>query len=64
MNNLSLYSAIFLIIYSYPIIDLIFYSVYLAIGNKVDNWQKAFFSSIHYLLLGYGVGMILIVGYT
>lgn len=63
-QNLSTYSMLFLIIYSYPIIDLIIYSCLLLLGTKMDNWLKGFFSSIHYLLLGYGVGMIMIVGYT
>jgi hypothetical protein len=63
-NNLSTYSSCFLIIYSYPIIDLILYSATLALGCKMDDWLKGFFSSIHFYLLGYGVGMIMLVGYT
>ncbi len=63
-NNLSTYGAIFLTIYSYPAIDLLFYAATLGLGTKMDNWVKGFFSTIHFLLLGYGVGMILIVGYT
>jgi hypothetical protein len=63
-NNLGDYSSRFIVIYSYPIIDLIFYAMTLGLGTKVDNWVKGFLSSIHFLLLGYGVGMILLVGYT
>lgn len=63
-NNLSTYSAIFLIIYGYPAVDAILYSLTLFLGNKMDSWIKEFFSTIHFLLLGYGVGMILLVGYT
>lgn len=57
-------SALFLIIYAYPAIDLLIYSVVLLLGNKVEDSVKSFFSVIHYMLLGYGAGMILIVGYT
>jgi hypothetical protein len=64
VNNLSTYGAIFLIIYSYPAVDLLFYAATLGLGTQMDNWVKGFFSTIHFLLLGYGVGMILIVGYT
>lgn len=63
-QNLSTYGAVFLIIYSYPVFDLLFYAGTLALGCKIDDWIKGFFSSIHFLLLGYGVGMIMIVGYT
>ena len=62
--NLSLMSIIFLIIYAYPVIDLILYSLCLWLGTKVEDDVKALFSVIHYMLLGYGAGMILIVGYT
>jgi hypothetical protein len=64
IQNLSTYGALFLIVYAYPVIDLIFYSTTLALGCKIDNWLKGFFSTIHFLLLGYGVGMIMLVGYT
>jgi hypothetical protein len=63
-KSMSTYGAIFLIIYGYPVLDLLFYSATLALGCKVDHWMKGFFSSLHFLLLGYGVGMVLIVGYT
>lgn len=63
-DNLSVYSAVFLMIYGYPVFDVLLYSLTLILGNKIDNWIKEFFSTIHFLLLGYGVGMILLVGYT
>jgi hypothetical protein len=63
-DNLSIYSAVFLLIYGYPVIDALLYSLTLLLGNKMDIWIKEFFSTIHFLLLGYGVGMILLVGYT
>lgn len=64
IQNLSTYGAIFLIIYGYPVVDLMFYSAYLGLGCKVDGWLKDFYGSIHFLLLGYGVGMIMLAGYT
>lgn len=63
-TNLSNMSTIFLIIYAYPLFDLIFYSLVLFLGTKVEDDVKSLFSVIHFMLLGYGVGMILIVGYT
>lgn len=64
-QNLSSMSTIFLIIYAYPAFDLIIYSLVLWLGTKVeDNSIKSLFSVIHFMLLGYGAGMILIVGYT
>lgn len=64
VQNLSTYGAVFLIIYGYPVFDLLFYAGTLALGCKIDNWLKGFFSTIHFLLWGYGIGMILLVGYT
>lgn len=64
VKNLSTYSAIFLIFYGYPIIDTIIYSLTLFLGCKTDDWVKGFFSTIQFLLIGYGVGMILLIGYT
>lgn len=63
-NSLSLYSYVFLIMYSYPAIDLLLYCLTLGVGSKMDDWVKGFFGSIHYLLLGYGVGMVMLAGYT
>jgi hypothetical protein len=34
-NNLSLYSYVFLIMYSYPIVDLLLYSLTLGLGSKM-----------------------------
>lgn len=62
--NMSIYAAAFLIFYSYPIIDLAFYASTLALGHMMERWVKSFFSQIHFYILGYGVGMILLVGYT
>lgn len=64
IQNLSTYGAIFLIMYGYPVVDLLFYAGYLVIGTKVDTWLKDFYGSLHFLLLGYGVGMIMLAGYT
>jgi hypothetical protein len=57
-------SAIFLVIYGYPFVDLLLYAFTLFLGTKVENSVKNFFASIHFLLIGYAVGMILIIGYT
>ncbi len=57
-------STVFLVIYAYPIFDVIIYSLVLWLGTKVEDNVKALFSTIHFMLLGYGAGMILIVGYT
>jgi len=63
MSTISM-STIFLIIYAYPAFDLILYSLCLWLGTKVEDDVKGLFSVIHYMLIGYGAGMILIVGYT
>jgi len=63
-QNLASMSAIFLVIYAYPAIDLLIYSLVLLLGNKVEDSVKGLFSAIHFMLIGYGAGMILIVGYT
>jgi len=61
---MTLYAALFLLFYGYPVIDLALYSLTLALGTLMDRWLKSFFSQIHFYILGYGVGMILLVGYT
>jgi hypothetical protein len=63
-SNLSAMSAIFLLIYGYPVIDLLLYALTLYLGTKVDSSVRIFYASLHFLMIGYGVGMILIVGYT
>lgn len=62
--NMSIFASLFLIFYGYPVIDLALYSITLALGSLMDRWVKNFFHQIHFYLLGYGVGMILLVGYT
>jgi hypothetical protein len=57
-------SAVFLLIYLYPAFDLLLYSLTLYLGTKVENNVKGLLSVIHFFLLGYGVGTVLIVGYT
>lgn len=57
-------TAAFLVIYLYPLFDLAIYSLTLFLGTKVENHIKNFFSMIHFLLIGYGVGMVLNTGYT
>jgi len=63
-NNLSSMSAAFLLIYGYPAIDLLIYIVALFLGTVVSDSVKGLFSVIHYFMLGYGVGMVLMTGYT
>lgn len=62
--NISTVGCIFLIVYAYPLFDILFYALTLFLGTKVENSVKSFFAIIHFLMIGYGVGMILIVGYT
>lgn len=64
LNNLSSMSSIFLVVYAYPFFDLLFYGLTLFLGTKVELSVKSFFANIHFLMIGYGVGMILIIGYT
>lgn len=64
LDNLTQMSSVFLVIYGYPVVDLILYALTLYLGNKVEDYLKNFFATIHFLMIGYGVGMILIVGYT
>jgi hypothetical protein len=63
-NMTSSMSALFLIFYIYPAFDLLFYSLTLLLGTKIDQNLKGFFSQIHFFLIGYGAGMVLLVGYT
>ena len=63
-QNLSVTTVAFLVFYLYPAFDLLFYSVFLILRTKVENDVKGFFSVIHYFMVGYGAGMIMIVGYT
>lgn len=63
-KNLDQMSAVFLVIYLYPLFDLLLYSISLFFGSYMYNDIKDFFGSLHYFMLGYGVGMILLVGYT
>jgi len=58
------FASLYLLFYGYPIIDLALYSLTLILGSFVDRWIKSFFTQIHFYILGYGVGMILLVGYT
>ena len=64
INNMAQLSAYFLIFYTYPAWDLILYSLTLFLGTKVDDDVKPFFSTIHYFLLGYAVGITMLIGYT
>lgn len=61
MSNME---TAFMIIYLYPIIDLLIFVLTLKLGSGVKAPFKSFFAMLHYLLIGYGVGMILLVGYT
>ena len=54
----------YLQIYLFPIFDLIFYSILLTGNHKVSPNAKAFAGSLHFLQLGYFVGMNLLVGVT
>lgn len=40
VDNLSNYSAIFLLIYGYPVIDALLYGLTLLLGNKMDHSIK------------------------
>lgn len=60
----SAQTAAFLIFYIYPGFDLAIYSLCLGLGTKVEPALKGGFSMLHYLMVGYGAGVILNVGYT
>lgn len=63
-HNLSTQGAAFLTFYAYPFIDLLMYGILLGMGAKVTKNARTFYSQIHYLLIGYEVGFILLIGYT
>ena len=63
-QKLAQITGIFLAIYLYPLFDLSIYALTLGLGTKIEDNVKGFFSMIHFFMIGYGVGMILIVGYT
>lgn len=63
-KNISSQGAAFLTFYAYPFIDLIMYALILLMGNYVSEHVRTFYSQIHYLLIGYEVGFILLIGYT
>jgi hypothetical protein len=63
-KNLSTESQLFLTFYSFPIIDLIMYALILFMGKYISNEVKTFYERIHYLLIGYEVGFIILIGYT
>lgn len=63
-TNLSSTTAVFLVIYIYPGFDLIIYSLCLGLGTKLEPSLKGGFSMIHFLMIGYGAGMVLNCGYT
>lgn len=54
----------YLQIYLFPLFDLIFYSILLAGNSKICEKAKSFASSLHFLQLGYFVGMNMLVGVT
>jgi hypothetical protein len=64
IDSVSSIAAAFLVFYLYPFIDLIIYSLMLILGNYVEDRVKNFYGVIHFILLGYGVGLTLLVGYT
>ena len=57
-------TQLFLIFYIYPAFDLLIYILVLLLGWKVEDGVKGFHSMIHFLMIGYGAGMIMLVGYT
>lgn len=63
-KNLSSEAAIFLTFYGYPFVDLIMYGIVLFMGSYTSREVRTFYSQIHYLLIGYEVGFILLIGYT
>ncbi len=50
--------------YLYPLVDTFLLGFYIIATNLVDITLKQFMSQIHFLLLGYRVGITLLVGYT
>ena len=63
-NISNVITRLFLIFYLYPVFDLLLYALVLGLGSKVENGLKGVFSMIHFMMVGYGAGMILLVGYT
>ena len=57
-------TVLFMIFYIYPAFDLLIFSITLLLGNKVEPNVKGFFSMLHFLMIGYAAGMIMLVGYT
>ena len=64
LEKMSTTSALFLVFYLYPLFDLLIYSLVLGLGSKIEDNVKGFFSAIHFLMVGYGAGLIMLVGYT
>jgi len=63
-NISSSMTVLYMVFYIYPAFDLLLYSLTLFLGNKVEWQVKGLQSAIHYMLVGYGAGMVLLVGYT
>ena len=58
------YDALFLWFYLYPLLDLALFSMLLGGNYFLPPEIKLFTEILHFQLVGYGVGMILLVGYT
>ena len=57
-------SAVYAQIYLYPLWDAIGYILLLTMNSKLPEMAKKFLSYIQFLILGYFVGMTLLVGVT
>jgi hypothetical protein len=53
-----------MIFYLFPIFDLLMYALLLYMGTKTSKYVKIFCQQLHFLTLGYAVGMIMLCGYT
>jgi hypothetical protein len=54
----------FLIIYLFPVIDLIMFGLLIFSGTFLSEEVRTFHSMLHFLLLGLEVGFTLLIGYT
>lgn len=54
----------YLMIYGYPVIDLLFYAGLLGLNARGPKLAKPMLSVVHFFLLGYLVGITMLAGVT
>lgn len=63
-SNLSSPISILLMIYLFPIVDLLMYCMFLTMGSYISREVKVFHQQVHFLMVGYATGYIMLIGYT